>query len=432
MLNDAKIEATNGEVTRGPSGPLLHMTATYDFPATTCGYEIDPAIRDRWQRILVEISRNNNVGLVVDIGSGEGHDLHALRDAGVNAVGVEPNDYLRDRSIVADGLTMYRDVADAPIEEADILNIIDVLEYTPNPDAWLGGIASRGKIGAILLETSAVWEAPALRENRGWAPGRVLQSHGWDRIATAERMSAWQRFEAGPINQTYIVVCTSTSLSIKTHQSILGLLRSDQDGTYNWVPSESTEAGLLRARSGWASKWYRDTCGDGFLMIDSDIGFKPQDAMHIAQVGREKQSIVVGAYPTKDGKNLTIRPLEDFGELSFGPDEPPRPIRWGPTGYMWVPRVVLDAVIPTIPLCGAHLPHSMWPIFNLDFTRDPLPDGSDGWQLLGEDFTLCERALNLGFTIWLDPTIEVDHWSGLIPVNIRNMQAVAALVREDA
>jgi hypothetical protein len=244
-------------------------------------------------------------------------------------------------------------------------------------------------------------------------------------------MSAWQRFETGPIHQTYIAVCTSTSLSIKTHQSILALLRSD-DSTYNWVPSEATEAGLLRARSGWLSKWYRDTCSDVVLMIDSDIGFSPQDAMHIVELAREKRSIVCAAYPTKDGKNLTIRPLEDWGELTFGPDEQPRAIRWGATGFMAIHRDVLDAMVPTLPLCGAHLPHSMWPIFNLDFTRDPLPDGSEGWQLLGEDFTICERANNLGFTVWLDPTVMVDHWSGLIPVNFMNMQTVASLVREDS
>ena len=391
------------------------MTATYDFPATASGYEIDPALRQRWTHILVEIATNNNVGLVIDISRGDGPDLPALCAADIDAIGVTPNN-----------------VADAPLEDADIINCIDVLEYTPNPDGWLGKIARRGKIGAILLETSAVWEMPALRENRGWGPGRVLQSHGWDRIATHDRMSAWQRFEApGPIHQTYIVVCTSTSLSIKTHQSILGLLRSDAEGAYNWVPSEATEAGLLRARSGWLSKWYRDTCSDVVVMIDADIGFKPQDAMHLVNVAREKRSIVCAAYPTKDGKNLTIRPLEDWGELTFGPDEPPRAIRWGATGFMAIHRDVLDAMIPTLPLCGAHLPHSMWPIFNLDFARDPLPDGSDGWQLLGEDFSVCQRALDLGFQVWLDPTVMVDHWSGLIPVNFRNMQTVASLVNGD-
>lgn len=384
--------------------------------------------RQEWTETLVTMAKRFDARLVIDIGSGAGHDLRALRDAGVNAVGIEPNKRLRRRCDWA-GLLVYRAVESTPIEDAQILNCIDVLEHIPDPETWLGEIAERASIGTYLFETCAVWDAKTplhLPSNRGWAPGRCLETHGFKRLGMQGRLSMWRKVQDGPIAQTHLVVCAGERISVATHRAILALMKTE-NGSFNWIPSEATEAGLLRARSNWVSKWYRDTCGDVCLLVDADIRFQPQDAMHLVQVAREKRSIVVAAYPTKDGHNLTIKPLEDTGTLTFGPDAPPLEIRWGATGFMAIHRDVLDAIIPTLPLCSPATEHAFWPVFNLDFVRDELPDGSDDWQLMGEDFTICERARNQGFRVWMDPTIQIDHMSGLVPVNYMNMDRIRAL-----
>lgn len=394
--------------------------------------------RQEWTKTLVRMAQNTQAKLVVDIGSGAGHDLRALRDAGIwDVIGVEPNDILRSRCL-ADGLTIAADVASAPIESATITNCIDVLEHIPNPEPWLGAIADRAPVGALLLETCPVWDADTplhLPANRGWAPGRCLQAHGWDKIASQDRMAVWKRFQTTPLHQTHIVVCASDHLSIHTHNSIIRLVQQDLP-EFNWKPRDATESGLLLARSLWASKWYRETNADVFLMVDADMGFQPQDAMHLVQVAREKRSIVCGAYPTKDGSNLALRPLVDEGKLVFGPDEPPLQIRWGATGFMAVHRAVLDALIPTLPLCDADKPWSHWPIFHIDMlhnnaivqtwmNRNIAVD--QDWQRMGEDFGFCERARSLGFTVWMDPSIQLDHYNGNIAVNYMNMEKVRAL-----
>ena len=384
--------------------------------------------RQEWTDTLVKVAKQIDSGLIIDIGSGAGHDLRALRAAGVTAQGVEPNDALRE-ACVLDGFGMSSDVSLAPIEDAAILNCIDVLEHVPDPESWLGGIAGRAKVGTLLLETCAVWDAGTplhLPANRGWAPGRCLQSHGWDKIAFQDRMTVWKRQQAGPIHQTHIAVCASDSITVHTHRSVLNLMAHVARGKDNWISSEATEAGLLRARSVWMSTWYRTTCGDVCLLVDADIRFLPQDAMHLVQVARELRSIVVAAYPTKDGANLTIKPLMEEGQIQFGPDQPPIPIRWGATGFMAVHRDVMDALIPTLPLCNSKGPHSFWPIFSMDLIRE-----DDDHMLLLDDFGLCERARDLGFTVWLDPTIMVDHMSGLIGVNYMNMDAVRALSKAE-
>lgn len=386
----------------------------------------DPQRRE-WTKTLVNVARNSGAQLVVDIGSGAGHDLRALRDAGFNVVGVEPNDTLRDECF-ADGFTMCSDVALAPIESANVLNCIDVLEHIPDPERWLGSIAERAQVGTVLLETCATFDSGTplhLAANRGWAPGHCLQAHGWDKIGSQDRMGVWKRLQALPLRQAHVVVCASGSLSIQTHNSLLALIQHDSP-EFSWRPSAASESGLLLARSFWASKWYRETNSDVFLTIDSDIGFAPQDAMHVVQLAREKRSIVVAAYPTRDGANLAIRPLQDKGKLKFGPDEAPVPIRWAGLGFMGVHRDVLDAMIPTLPLCDARKRTAHWPLFRIDMLHE-----HDEYQEMGEDYGFCEAARDLGFTIWLDPTIMLNHFNGGIAVNYMNMESVHAVSQGD-
>lgn len=383
--------------------------------------------RQQWTQTLVNVARNREASLVIDIGSGAGHDLYALRNAGVAVWGVEPNDALRDACSI-DDIPMSRDVRDAPIEDADVLNCIDVLEHIPDPETWLGAIVERAKVGTILLETCPTWDAGTplhLPENRGWAPGRCLQAHGWDKVASQDRMGVWERLQTTPLHQAHIVVCAGGDISIHTHSSILGLIQHDLP-EFSWKPSAATESGLLLARSFWASKWYRETNSDVFLTVDGDIGFQPQDAMHVVQVAREKRSVVVAAYPTRDGANLALRWLEDSGQVRFGPDEEPLPIRWAATGFMAIHRDVLDAMIPTLPLCDSRKRTAHWPIFKLDLLHE-----KDEWQSLGEDFAFSERARNLGFTIWLDPTIMLNHFNGSIGVNYMNMEKVHAAMKAE-
>lgn len=406
----------------------------HDFYVNARGLADDLAVfhedpqRQEWTKALVNVTRNSNASLVIDIGSGAGHDLHALRDAGFNAVGVEPNDQLRNQQIIQDGLTVYRDVDSAPIEEADVLNCIDVLEHIPDPETWLGDIAGRAKVGALLLETCATWDAGTplhLPANRGWHPGRCLQAHGWDKIGSQDRMGVWKRLQEAPLRQAHIVVCAGGDISIHTHNSILGLIQHDSP-EFNWRPSGATESGLLLARSFWASKWYRETNSDVCLMVDADIGFQPQDAMHVVQLCREKRSVVVGAYPTRDGAHLAMRPLGD-GKLVFGPNEEPVPIRWAGQGFKAVHRDVFDALIPTLPLCDSRKRSSHWPIFNMKLLHE-----NDEWQSMGEDYGFDEMVGELGFTIWLDPSVMLNHYNGNIGVNYMNMEAVnAAMNGED-
>lgn len=383
--------------------------------------------RQRWTGCIVHVAKTPGVERVVDIGCGAGHDLMALAEAlpALDLYGVEPNEGLR--SGLGQRFPVVDDAAYAPIETADLLVCIDVLEHIPEPETWLTSIATRAKVGAMLVEATATEDCGTplhLPDNRGWHPGRALRRAGWELIDESGRLRVWRRFRAESMARTPIVLCANREISVKTFDSVLRLVETRTD-EFDWRPGRAAESGLLRARSIWTSKWYREHCDDGFLMVDADIEFQPEDAEKIVRLGRETRSIAVAAYAVRDGAHLAIRALDPQAGLTFGPNLPPVEIRWGATGFMYVHRDVLDAMIPTLPLCHATQPWALWPMFDFQVVPDDL-NGDLNW--LSEDWTFTERARALGFKVWLDPTVTLTHW-GAAPVTVRNLEAVHALHR---
>lgn len=390
-------------------------------------FHADPE-RQRWTEALVHVVQERKAKIVIDVGCGAGHDLLALWDVvgkDVLLYGVEPNDALRmelQRCAIA---RVFSDVAEAPIGDADLLSCFDVLEHVPDPEAFLTDIAMRAPVGALFMETTATTDLGTplhLEANQGWHPGRALRRAGWECIDESGRLRLWQRFKTTPMTRTPVVVCANREIGVRTYDSILRLtaLRSEE---FDWMPGRASESGLLRARSVWASKWYRERADDGFLMVDADIEFQPEDAEKVVRLGRETRGIAVAAYPVRDGSHLALHGLTE--EIAFGPGAPPVEIRLGSTGFMFVHRDVLDAMIPTLQICHANEPWALWPMFDFKVVPDAL---SGGYIWLSEDWWFCERARELGFGVWLDPSVELTHW-GHVPVTTKNMAAVSALNR---
>ena len=153
--------------------------------------------RQRWTALLVTIAQRIAAHRVVDIGCGSGHDLRALRAGlgdGAILTGVEPND--RQRAELPPDVMAVPDVAQAPIETADLLICIDVLEHLPDPEAFLAGLAGRARAGAVLFESTATHDDGTplhLPRNRGWRPLPCLEAHGWRQLEREGRVKVWQR-----------------------------------------------------------------------------------------------------------------------------------------------------------------------------------------------------------------------------------------------
>jgi hypothetical protein len=50
-------------------------------------------------------------------------------------------------------------------------------------------------------------------------------------------------------------------------------------------------------------------------------------------------------------------------------------------------------------------------------------DLTGGLNELSEDYGFCELARRLGFKIWIDPQIKLDHY-GVMPISVRNMTKI--------
>lgn len=393
--------------------------------------------RQGWTRLLLHVAgqitdtvraaENPDAKVrVVDIGCGAGHDLHALSEAypDLDLFGVEPNAKLRERAAArledhAGPVTLIEDTSRAPIETADLLSCFDVLEHLPDPESFLADIAGRAMIGATLIETCATFDTGTplhLASNRGWMPGRCLELHGWDKVAEAGRLRVWRRMATENRVSTALILCCYRSISQPTHRAIVQLLTHDPQRTLGWREHHAGEAGINRARSIMASRWWKDTADDVFLMLDDDIVFEPEDAERIVTRCREGYDVVAAAYPVRDGGHIAMR---TFGaqNIEFGPNSEPVQVRHASTGFFAVHRRVLDALIPTLPLCHANMIWSFWPIFDYRVVPD---EGAGGFNYLSEDYNFCELVAALGFKVWIDPSIRLQHL-GQVPIDIQNM-----------
>lgn len=383
-------------------------------------FHTDPE-RQRWTEVLVHLATDVvRAKVVVDIGCGAGHDLRALRTALPVAQlhGVEPNHGLRWQ--VSQHAPCVADVADAPIEEADLLSCFDVLEHVPDPEGFLAGIAARAKVGAVLMETVATHDIGTplhLPANRGWRPGHCMEAHGWERIGQEGRARIWQRITAAPSTHTALILCAYRSVSLPTVTSILKLL-NDPENRLGWRVSLAGEAGINRARSVMASRWWAETADDVFLMLDDDIVFEPSDAEHLVELCRNGHDIICAAYPVRDAGHIALRGLGTT--LDFAPGLPPQEIRHATTGFLAVHRRVLDAMIPTLPLCHGNQPWAFWPMFDFKVIED---EAAGGHNYLSEDYYFSEMAKELGFKVWLDPTVRLGHLAQ-VSLSVSNMAKV--------
>jgi hypothetical protein len=375
--------------------------------------------RQQWTQLLVQAARQAGVGTVVDIGAGCGHDLLALRAENPAAwlVGVEPNNVLR-RELRNRDIETAADARDAPIQTADLLVCVDVLEHVPDPEAFLAGVAQRAPVGCWLFETTATHDQGTplhLPQNRGWHPGRCLETHGWELADQYGRVRLWQRAGEQGTPRASLLLCAYRSVSLPTLVSIVGLAGASDQGGWR-LRVKGGDALIARSRSILLTDWWRSTADTVALFVDDDIAFRPQDAERLVQLCRDGLDIVCGAYPVRDGEHLACRLRPGTRDVTFGPGAAPLEIAYAATGFMAVSRRVVDALVKDLPLCWAH-EAPFYPLF-VPHTVQRLGDGAH--EMLSEDWNFSAVARKAGFGVWLDPQTVLEHRAD-VPVTVRTM-----------
>lgn len=152
--------------------------------------------RASWTDTIVQLAKATNRTCVADIGCGLGHDLIALRNAGLLGWGVEPNEIMR-KQLCNQGVNCIASLDASVLIAADLILLMDVLEHLHDPDTLLKTVSLRAKLGTILVEHTPTWDLADplhLLSNYGWLTKDHLPQLGWRMIGNpADPVGVWQR-----------------------------------------------------------------------------------------------------------------------------------------------------------------------------------------------------------------------------------------------
>jgi len=213
--------------------------------------------------------------------------------------------------------------------------------------------------------------------------------------------------KAGPVviqEKLFIALPVYNSVEAGFCQSLLRLVA---DAPVNLMVRMCVGDSLVsRARNTLTADFLASDCSHLFF-IDTDLIFKKE---HVAQLAaRTGEDIVGGLYPKKiEG------PLQYVVNSHFEP----RPVqanglqemRYVGTGFMKIHRRVFERMIEkygdTISFTPDHNPgqkhYDFWSVGTYEY-----PDGKR--RFLSEDWFFCQRAMDLGFKVWADTRIQLQH-----------------------
>jgi hypothetical protein len=148
-----------------------------------------------------------------------------------------------------------------------------------------------------------------------------------------------------------------------------------------------------------------DAGSDYLMFIDSDINFEPEDILRLMAWAQDtKKGIVAGVPRVRDVNKTYIADLDhdENGDLTMNGMGLVRAKRVA-TAFMMIQRSVITDMMTAHPdwnyldkRCEKEVPA----LFDFKLTEE---------GYIGEDFLFCDRARELGYEVWIDPTISLGH-----------------------
>lgn len=188
-----------------------------------------------------------------------------------------------------------------------------------------------------------------------------------------------------------------------TMTSILKFVLLAQKIGLNWsMDTMSNESLVTRARNNLMAKMMSNTVATHFMFIDADIKFEAEDIFRMIACDKD---IIAGLYPKKAypiALNLNLNAETKIQGPLFTVDTVA-------TGFLMFKRKVYSDLIAAHPTTkyvddvglGKQFEPMMYAIF--DCVID------DQGHYLSEDWTFCRRAKALGYEIWADSRVKLNH-----------------------
>jgi len=161
---------------------------------------------------------------------------------------------------------------------------------------------------------------------------------------------------------------------------------------------------VSRARNLLAKDFLESNCTD-LIFIDSDINFEPEDVLRLMAWTSEPKKGIVAGVPRVRGEErvyITLLDYDENNELTMNGMGLVRAKRVA-TAFMMVRRDVFETLVEAHPEWTYHDKKTdrMLPaLFDFKLTEE---------GYMGEDFLFCDRTREVGFEVWVDPTIKLGH-----------------------
>tara|TARA_R110000868_G_scaffold40537_1_gene139778 strand:+ start:268 stop:1008 length:741 start_codon:yes stop_codon:yes gene_type:complete len=157
---------------------------------------------------------------------------------------------------------------------------------------------------------------------------------------------------------------------------------------------------ITMARNALVHEFLKTDCTE-MLFIDSDVIVTPDDILRLMAQSGDKD-ITTGVYPrrAKDAKFFADVYYDDNGDLEF--EGSLMRVRRAPTGFMLIQRHVIERLIEAHPewtyeKCPGE---KMSAVFDFAVVNG---------KYVGEDYLFCDRATQMGFTVYIDVDISLPH-----------------------
>lgn len=159
---------------------------------------------------------------------------------------------------------------------------------------------------------------------------------------------------------------------------------------------------VTRARNLIAYEFLQSDC-DHLMFIDSDMTFEPESVIRLLAFNQDRP-IVAGAYEArKDGKIYILTLDHDANGNVIMDDMGLVKASRVATGFMMIRRDVFTTLAEKHPE-WLHMDTNSTNMLYSFFDFKVTPQG-----YIGEDFLFCQRAIDAGFSCWIDPTIKLGH-----------------------
>lgn len=216
-------------------------------------------------------------------------------------------------------------------------------------------------------------------------------------------------------------------IDVRTSVSIQVAINSSPTGEKVIYAPIWNDALIGRSRSMMCTEFLK-TDADVMVIIDDDIVFSPPDFWKIVEGARDTKSIYGGVYVTRSLEpHVTSRFLPDC-EVKWvdGPVRRPLEIQYLATGFFAIHRDVLEAMVDariddadgghTVQICELGADRPFYPFF-IPF-QCVEPTGQRNY--LSEDWAFCNAARQLGFKVWMDQSIILQHM-GWYPFSVQDL-----------